>query len=608
MTPGGDQEGDRASSAVSGCTTVLVVGAGPSGLMLACNLVRFGIDVTIIDNRADKTSTGKADGLQPKTIETLRQLRLADSLVKNAARVYDIVFWKSNPDEPLRRTARQTHYPDNLVGASDPYILLVHQGMLEEVMIDDMESRGVSVQRNSRFLSCMRTTGTHHLNVSYEDLSTKQIKKIRTDYLIGCDGARSKVRNFIPDAYLEGDITNESWAVLDGVIDTDFPDLWSKVIVRSHTVGSILWIPRERNMTRLYVELSPTDSEKVDKSMVTTEYVMQRARAAMHPYSLKWRTVEWFGNYVVGQRVARQFMDPDMRIFIAGDAGHCHSALAAQGANTSMHDSFNLAWKLNLVIRGLAHPSLLSTYAAERQKIAYDLINFDTEHCKAFSVGDIALAKNFEDNIRFISGLGTEYSPSILTQNLRPYLSQLRPGMLQLPAKVTRYIDANPVDIQLDIPLLGQFKLYFFVPNIRHTMPFLTTVCERLARIASLGHVGQSYQNCPRKEAPSDVFQQLQRYVTVSDVLTYAMVTRSPRADFEITDLPQILRQSRWTLYLDDISTPGCISQWWGFLASEKSGVAIVRPDGYVGALHDWNAEEGEQATQWIEDYFSFIL
>ena len=110
-----------------------------------------------------------------------------------------------------------------------------------------------------------------------------------------------------------------------GVIDTDFPDLWSKVAVRSHIAGSILWIPRERNMTRLYVQLSETDGERVDKTKATPEYVMQRAREAMHPFKLEWKTVEWFGNYVVGQRVAKQFMDPEARIFIAGDVWPCVS-------------------------------------------------------------------------------------------------------------------------------------------------------------------------------------------------------------------------------------------------------------------------------------------
>ena len=75
------------------------------------------------------------------------------------------------------------------------------------------------------------------------------------------------------------------------MIETDFPDLWSKVAVRSHAAGSIMWIPRERNMTRLYVQLSSTEEDRVDKAMVTLESVMERAKAAMYPYQLKWSDI-----------------------------------------------------------------------------------------------------------------------------------------------------------------------------------------------------------------------------------------------------------------------------------------------------------------------------
>ncbi|KAJ5807622.1 Monooxygenase FAD-binding [Penicillium robsamsonii] len=625
MSPSADHEGYRIGP-VDASTTVVVVGAGPSGLMLACNLVRFGIAVVILDDRPDKTSTGKADGMQPKTIETFRQLGLADPLLKNGAKVYDISFWESTANESLRRTGRKTHYPEH-VGASDPYILLAHQGMVEEVMIDDMEARGVSVTRNSKFVSCSRLDGMAKLDITYEDVRTNTPHKIRADYLVGCDGARSKVRSFIPDAELEGELTNAAWGVLDGVIDTDFPDLWSKVALRSHSAGSILWIPREKGMTRLYVELSSTDGERVEKSKATTEYVMSRAREAMYPFNLEWKTVEWFGTYVVGQRVAKRFMDAEARIFIAGDvgqtqfgihfiheltetqAGHCHSALAAQGANTSMHDSFNLAWKLNLLVRGLAKPSLLHTYEAERQKIAYDLINFDLEHCKAFAAGDSELAKNFDDNIRFISGVGAEYAPGMLTQ-APTTTSHLQPGMLQLPAKVTRYIDANPVDIQLDVPLLGQFKIYIVVPDVCRSGASLKYICEEMQSIFSGVSVqaDQSYGKHPRGHAPTDGFVQAQRYIAVSKAFTFAMVTQSTQSEFEIADLPEILQSSRWTLYVDNIGGPSFTNKWFGDLSGERIGMAVVRPDGYVGAIETWDAEQVGSIGQWLQDYFSFMV
>lgn len=102
------------------------------------------------------------------------------------------------------------------MGAADPYILLAHQGMLEGVFIQDMAARGLTVTRNSQFLSCTRMP-SNQLSICYKDLRQGPIESIRVDYLIGCDGARSRVRQCIPDAHLEGAMTNESWGVLDGM-------------------------------------------------------------------------------------------------------------------------------------------------------------------------------------------------------------------------------------------------------------------------------------------------------------------------------------------------------------------------------------------------------
>ncbi|BCR86031.1 uncharacterized protein ACHE_30018S [Aspergillus chevalieri] len=609
MTPSADDEGFLHNGS-GNAARVVIVGAGPSGLMLACNLARFGIKTTVLDEQNDRTSTGRADGIQPKTIETLKQLRLADSLLRKGAR-------ESTDDAPLHRTGRKVHYPDHLVGAADPYILLAHQGMLEDVFIQDMAARGLAVTRNSRYLSCSRVPSSNRLCVSYQDLASGNIKDIQADYLVGCDGAKSQVRQSIPDARLEGARTNESWGVLDGVIETDFPDLWSKAAVRSHTVGSILWIPRERNMTRLYVQLSSIESDAVDKTMVTAEYVMERARAAMHPYRLAWSSIEWFGNYVVGQRVCNHFADPQLQTFIAGDAGHCHSALAAQGANTSMHDTFNLAWKLNLVIRGLAKPSLLSTYEEERQKIANDLIAFDVGHCKAFSQGDEALARNFNENIRFISGIGAEYAAGVLTKvdvDKSNAHQGLRPGALLLPSRVTRYMDANPVDIQLDIPFFGQFRIYLVVPDVITAKPFLSALCTGLdtflQRLSSVAD--RSYLEMPRGVAHSDNFLSPQRYTAFSQLATLALVTATPKSAFEVHDLPIPLQHSRWTVYLDDVGSPGCINKWASSLTNGEAAVVNVRPDGYIGSVGWWtrvdDAAVGERAARWVEDYYCDIL
>lgn len=602
---------------------VLVVGAGPSGLILADNLVRYGIKTRIIDDRPDRTATGRADGIQPKTIETLRQMRLAEPLLRKGVRIYDIAFWQSSAAKPLHRAGRDIHYPP-VVDLLHPFILLVHQGMVEAVFEDDLRERGVVVSRNTAFLDfdytpmAIRPLTVHcHQNVNH----TK--RTFSTRYIVGCDGAHSKVRKCIPGATPIGSSTDAVWGVLDGVLSTDFPDIWSKVVVQSEAYGSLLMIPRERGLTRLYIELRPESNEASGPQRATQAIVQKRAQDIMQPYRLEWKSIEWFGRYRIGQRVAGRFVDQEQRVFIAGDASHTHSPQAAQGMNTSMHDSWNLAWKLNFAIRNLSKPCLLETYEQERQKIANDLIDFDHTHANAIHAGDpAALAANFAKNVAFISGYGVNYDANVL--NVHPKdatRGHLNPGSLLPPAKVTRYIDANPVDIQADIPALGQFRIYFFMHNVKASMPFLDAICQ--AHCGSASYVGRitaagnaSYTVQPPLAAPHDEFVVPERYTPISGIFTYALVTDEDRSGVEIRDLPAVLRDSAWTFYLDDIPDQDtrkqtCIDKWLGGLDRDEVVVLHVRPDGYVGTLRRFaqgSRENGLAAIQWMDNYYESFL
>ncbi|KAH7379142.1 FAD binding domain-containing protein [Phaeosphaeria sp. MPI-PUGE-AT-0046c] len=603
---------------------VIVVGAGPAGLMLADNLVRYGIKTRIVDDRADRTSTGRADGIQPKTIETLKQMRLAEPLLRKGVRIYDIAFWKSTSEKPLHRTGREIHYPP-VVDLLDPYILLVHQGMVEGIFEDDLNERGTFVTRNTAFASLDYTPmSIRPLTVNCLTDVNRSKQSFYTRYVVGCDGAHSKVRKCIPGATPVGASSDAVWGVLDGVLDTDFPDIWSKVVVQSETLGSVLMIPRERGLTRLYVELRPGSTEAVEAGEQTAqEFVQVRAQAIMRPFRLNWKNVEWFGRYKIGQRVAARFGDTEQRVFIAGDASHTHSPKAAQGMNTSMHDAWNLAWKLNFATRGLAKPSLLGSYEQERQKIAKDLIDFDYEHANAFHDGDpAALAANFAKNVAFISGYGVSYQPNVLNVKAKGWdRGHLTPGFLLPPTRVTRYIDANPVDIQTDIPALGQFRIYFFAHNLHTAMPFLEAVCK--AHSTSSSYVGRitaagnaSYTTQPPLAAPHDQFVLPERYTPISGVFTYALVTDMDRNNIELKDLPPLLRESAFTFYLDDV--PGqdtrkqkCMDKWLDGLEENEVVVLNVRPDGYVGTVKrfaDGSRESGQGAVRWMDQYYEQFM
>ncbi|KAH8144863.1 uncharacterized protein LAJ45_11133 [Morchella importuna] len=598
-------------------TDVLIVGAGPAGLILSTLLTRLGIPLVHIDDRPHATSTGRADGLQPKTLETLSQLRLLTPLLERGVKIYDISYWNSTAQHALRRTRRECHFP-GVVEVVERFILICHQGVVEGVLEGDVVARGGGVVRGGVF-GGMSLRGRRGEGLVWEGGrgGGEVRREVRAKYVVGCDGAHSAVRRCMPGAKMEGESTDVFWGVLDGVIETDFPDLWSKCAIATHDKGTILCIPRERGMTRLYIELS-----NGSKSEATQEFVMARAKEIMAPFSVEWRSVEWFGVYQIGQRIASTFSDRG-RVFIAGDAAHTHSPKAAQGMNVSMHDTFNLAWKLAFVLKGLSPPSLLDTYIHERRKIAEDLIAFDHAHATAFTGNDAAaLAANFAKNIRFISGVGADYDANALNRPLASGLvCGLVPGQLLTPARATRYVDANPVDVQRDIPWLGQWRVYFLTDEYHAARPLLEGLCAAveapghvLARAAAASAAGGVLR---AGWVAGDEFVQPGRYLPGGQqVVSYSLVTRTPRAAVELEEMPGLVRGNRWAVYVDDLGegvSPvggGAGGLEGGGLKGGEVLVVCVRPDGYVGAVGGRWAGGGQaaEAAEWLEAYFSGFL
>lgn len=329
--------------------------------------------------------------------------------------------------------------------------------------------------------------------------------------------------------------------------------------------------------------------------------------------------------------------------------------------NTSMHDSWNLGWKLNLAMRGLAKNNiLLPTYEMERKKIAHDLIDFDYEHANSIAGGDAqALAENFRTNIGFISGVGAEYGENILNipnfdhcrlglQNGHTSKGEARPGRNLPPAKVTRYIDDNPVDIQLDIPILGQFRV-FILADVVNASAFLQTFSDQVLSPSSIVSqlsvaANQSYKQKPRPSRAKDAFYRPERYIPWSNLFTFGLISERPdptfcligwtfqvhsteisltlftaptaKNNFELAALPPLLAKSKWTVYLDNIAaqdTRGqhCVQKWIGSLAANSIALVNVRPDGYVGSMKRFDItgkQAASEAAQWLDDYYSGFL
>ena len=218
------------------------------------------------------------------------------------------------------------------------------------------------------------------------DMGREQTEVVKARYVIGTDGARSKVRRALGYA-LKGDSANQAWGVMDVLAVTDFPDIRLKATVLSRDQGSVLIIPREGGyLVRVYVELDELEAnERVERHNITLDRLIAAAQRILHPFSLEVKECVWWSVYEIGQRICDNYADAPQGaarapcVFIAGDACHTHSPKAGQGMNVSMQDSFNLGWKIAAVLRGLSPPKLLETYSEERRAIAQELLDFDRE-------------------------------------------------------------------------------------------------------------------------------------------------------------------------------------------------------------------------------------
>ena len=428
---------------------VLIVGCGPAGLTLATQLAAFGdIKTCIVEQKDGPILRGQADGIACRTMEMFEAFGFSERVLKEACWINETTFWKPDDKQPenIVRSGRVQDVEDGL--SEFPHVVL-NQARVHDCYLDTMRKSpaklapfysrrlaGLEIAAPSDADPYRVTARLERVDAAREVKSEGEAETIRARYVVGCDGARSAVRQSLGRA-LRGDSANHAWGVMDVLAVTDFPDVRMKCLIQSAKDGSIIIIPREGGyLFRVYVEMDKLNpSERVADRNITVDHVIAGARRILHPYTLDVKEVAWWSVYEIGQRLCDKFDDvegdaPDQVpcVFIAGDACHTHSPKAGQGMNVSMQDGFNLGWKLAAVLRGRAAPHLLQTYSAERQAVAKELIDFDREWAEVLSssarVADPAETQAyFVQHGRYTAGTATRYRPALLTGEAYPSAS-----------------------------------------------------------------------------------------------------------------------------------------------------------------------------------------
>ncbi|GGG76513.1 FAD-dependent monooxygenase [Corynebacterium pelargi] len=469
--------GPERSEALPDHMDVLIVGAGPAGMIAAAQLSMFpNVHTRIIDRRPHRLEIGQADGIQARSVETFQAFGFAKEITDEAFRITEMAFWKQKPDSPeeIHRTARTL---DDEHGVSEFPHLIVNQARVLDYFAEFMGRSPSRMKPNFgyEFLGLEVGDGEYPVAVELRDVQTGEKRTVYSKYVVGCDGARSGVRKAI-GGRLEGKSANHAWGVMDVIAETDFPDIRLKCAINSK-YGSILHIPREGGyLFRMYVDLGEVREDDNGQVRSTTiEQIIDQANNILSPYTLDVREVCWHSVYEVGHRLANKFDNlsnecPEPRVFITGDACHTHSAKAGQGMNVSMQDGFNIAWKLGYVLDGRSPETLLRTYAEERKEIAKNLIDFDREWSTlmATPTEELENPNYLEDyyvqTAEFPAGFMTEYQPSILTGGKEHQsLAKGYPvGKRFKSAEVCRVADANPVHLGHHATADGRYRIYVF--------------------------------------------------------------------------------------------------------------------------------------------------
>ncbi|WP_372371417.1 FAD-binding protein [Candidatus Uabimicrobium sp. HlEnr_7] len=337
-------------------TDILIVGAGPVGLMCSYLGQLCGMRTVIFDKSDGPLKVGRADALNARTLQLFELVDLFDKIYPLGKICNTSSVWADG-----KFVSRQSSWWDALEGCLHKHFLMIGQSYVEKLLDNRLKDIEAAVRRS---------TTIENIEMNKEGclttLSNKE--KIQSKYVIGADGSHSFVRQHlqIPFEIVRPQIV---WAVIDGIIDTDFEKVPEIIVFQAET-SDVAWIPREGEIDRFYI--------RMDTKEFTLEEAIEKINRAMKPHTLSFKKIVWFSQFSVKESVAEKFFIQD-RVFLAGDACHIHSVNGGQGLNTGLADAFNLMWKLNMTVNWGATKDLLHSYEVERKSVAQSVINTSGE-------------------------------------------------------------------------------------------------------------------------------------------------------------------------------------------------------------------------------------
>jgi 2-polyprenyl-6-methoxyphenol hydroxylase-like FAD-dependent oxidoreductase len=389
-------------------TDVIIVGAGPTGLSLACQFIRYGIDFVIVEKNEGVTRFSKAIGVQARTLEIYDQLGLAQAAIEEGTIANRVRLVEGGE---VRGELNLGNFGKDL--SQFPYMLMLEQSRNEELLHQFLKSGDRTVLWNTELENFAQDEKGVTARVK---TPSGESQTITAKYLAGCDGASSPVRHGLGLTF-EGSTFERLFYVADARVDWELPHDALHVCV-AREVFTAFFPMKGENRYRI-VGTFP-ESKNEEQGEVLYEEIERQIKDEAK-LSLEISDVKWFSHYRVHSRRVNKFSEG--RCFVAGDAAHIHSPAGAQGMNTGIGDAYNLAWKLALVIKGVAAERLLETYNEERLANAKRLLD-STDRIFELAAGSNWLLGLIRTTI-FPPLAGYMTSLEVVRKRLFPLISQI---------------------------------------------------------------------------------------------------------------------------------------------------------------------------------------
>ncbi|KAH9911762.1 monooxygenase [Fomitopsis serialis] len=373
-----------ATSPISVLILIVVTqaGAGPTGLVLGLTLLQNGIQVRIVDKDPNRHPGQRGSGLQPRTLELFHFLGVLDDVDAMALSIMPRREYKLPGGTETLKVAMIAAIEDPT--PSTPYVnaRLLGQYNTEAILRAHIERLGGTVEYGTELRGFEQHPDHIEATLVTKDGEKDKTETLASHWLVGTDGARGVVRKQLGLSFI-GETRTDGVVILLGLVEVQGLDAkhwhqWAEM-----NAGGLVLIPTERTG---YYSFLLGGVQDVEKLLVDRDALVETLLNRVERQDLVFGKVEAVSSYRPNIRMVDKFGEG--RVFVAGDAAHVHSPAGGQGLNSSVQDAFNLAWKLTLVEKGLASPSLLATYTEERLPVIAAMLQKSTDLYDAMRKGD----------------------------------------------------------------------------------------------------------------------------------------------------------------------------------------------------------------------------